>query len=86
LNEIVVNLEANAQVTIPIQVQRTLHLNTPGYVAFVIEGDSVRLHRSASPVERLFGSIPALPNESADLRREIDEAMQVEMDARYPPL
>jgi hypothetical protein len=38
------------------------------------EHEIPHLRRKLSSLESVFGSIPALPNESPDLEREIDEA------------
>lgn len=80
MKEIVSNVTRKGQVTIPAEVRRRLGVGTPDKVAFVLEDDAVRLRPATVTVASLFGSVPALPNESPDLEREIDEAMQIEAD------
>ena len=80
MREIVSNVTQKGQVTIPAEVRRHLGVGTPDKIAFVLDGDVVRLRQASVTVASLFGSVPALPNESADLEREIDEAMQAEAD------
>jgi bifunctional DNA-binding transcriptional regulator/antitoxin component of YhaV-PrlF toxin-antitoxin module len=67
-------------VTIPVEVRRRLGVGTPDKVAFVLDDDGVRLRPATTTLASLYGSVPALPNESADLEREIDEAMAEEAD------
>lgn len=80
MKEIVSNVTRKGQVTIPAEVRRHLGVSTPDKVAFVLEDGGVRIRPATFTVASLFGSVPALPNESADLEREIDEAMQMEAD------
>lgn len=80
MKEIVSSVTRKGQVTIPAEVRRHLGVGTPDKVAFVLEDGAVRMRPATFTVAHLFGSVPALPNESADLEREIDEAMQFEAD------
>jgi antitoxin PrlF len=80
MREIVSTVTRKGQVTIPIEVRRRLGVGTPDKVAFVLEDEGVRLKPATVSLASLFGSVPALPNESADLEREIDEAMAEEAD------
>jgi antitoxin PrlF len=80
MKEIVSRVTRKGQVTIPAEVRRRLGVGTPDKVAFVLEDEGVRLKPATVTLASLYGSVPALPNESADLEREIDEAMQAEAD------
>lgn len=80
MREIVSTVTRKGQVTIPIEVRKRLGVGTPDKVAFVLEDEGVRLKPATVSLASLFGSVPALPNESADLEREIDEAMAEEAD------
>ncbi len=77
MKEIISTVSSKGQVTIPIEVRRHLGVNASDKVAFVVtdEGD-VELRPARYTLESVLGSIPALPNESADLDREIAEAME----------
>ncbi len=80
MTEIVSSITSKGQVTIPAEVRRRLGLGTPDKIAFVLDEDGVRLRPATTTLSSLFGSVPALANESADLDREIGEAMQNEAD------
>jgi hypothetical protein len=44
----------------------------------ITSGEAVEPKSTTAGFASLFGSVPALPNESTDLEREIDEAMAEE--------
>lgn len=78
MKEIVSPVTRKGQVTIPLEVRRRLGVGAPDRVAFVVEEDGVRLKPATTTLASLYGSVPALPNESTDLEREIDAAMAEE--------
>src|SRR4051794_29290082 len=80
MKEIVSSVTSKGQVTIPLEVRRRLGVGTPDKVAFVLDDDVVRLQPATTSLASLYGSVPALPDESADLEREIDDAMAQEAD------
>lgn len=62
------------------RVRRRLSVGPSGAIAFVLgDEDAVLLRRPGSGLEAVIGSIPALPGESLDLDREIEEATEEEM-------
>lgn len=75
MKEFVSTVSSKGQVTIPVNVRRRLGLRPADTVAFVLTEDgAVELRGARFTLESVLGSIPALPGESADLDREIDEA------------
>ncbi|MGI8963157.1 MAG: AbrB/MazE/SpoVT family DNA-binding domain-containing protein [Thermomicrobiales bacterium] len=67
-------ISSKGQVTIPIDVRR-LGVGASDRVAFVITREgNVELRPERFTLESILGSLPALPNESIDLDREIAEA------------
>lgn len=48
-------LTAKGQVTIPADVRKRLGLHPGDHVAFIVEGDEVRLVRRESRIEAAFG-------------------------------
>ncbi len=76
-------ISSKGQVTIPVDVRRRLGVDTADKVAFVLTDEGkVELRPARCTLESVLGSIPALPNESIDLDREIDEAPEeVRMNA-----
>ncbi len=76
-------ISSKGQVTIPVDVRRRLGVNTADEVAFVLTDEGKgELCPARFTLESVLGSIPALPNESIDLDREIDEAPEVAADER----
>jgi bifunctional DNA-binding transcriptional regulator/antitoxin component of YhaV-PrlF toxin-antitoxin module len=74
------SVTSKGQLTLPAEVRRNLGVNVPGTVDFDIaeDGTVTLLVRHIPTFQELYGSIPALPNESADLEREIELAMEEE--------
>jgi bifunctional DNA-binding transcriptional regulator/antitoxin component of YhaV-PrlF toxin-antitoxin module len=78
--EIIVTIGSKNRVTLPIEVRRRLGVDPSDEIAFVLgEGKSVGLRKLRFDLESILGSIPALPGESLDLEREIEEATEEEM-------
>ena len=75
MNEQLTIVTRKGQVTIPADIRRALGIKEGDKVAFVIEGDQVKLTRKGSVVEQTAGAlksdIPAL-----SLREERDAAEQ----------
>lgn len=78
--EIIASISSKNQITLPAAVRKRLGVGATDKIAFVIDRDEVRIKPVRVTLSDLFGSVPALPNESADLEREIDEAMAAEAD------
>lgn len=78
--EIVATISSKNQITLPADVRKRLGVGAADKVAFVLDDEGVRIKPSKVTMADLFGSVPALPDESLDLEREIDAAMQVEAD------
>lgn len=76
MQRIIAKMSSKNQITMPADIRRHLGIEASDRVAFVIENDG-RVHVEPSKASFLdyFGSIPPLPNQSSDFRREIDEAM-----------
>ena len=86
MREIVSTITRKGQVTIPSEVRKHLGVGTPDKIAFVIEGDSVRLKPVAFTLDTVFGSIPARTGTSPDFEREIEEAKEEEAARRMRKL
>jgi AbrB family looped-hinge helix DNA binding protein len=85
MKEIVATVSSKGQVTIPAVIRKHLGITEPDKIAFVVEEDgSVQLRpvQFTLEVEDVFGAIPALPNESVDLDREIELATEEEVDQK----
>jgi AbrB family looped-hinge helix DNA binding protein len=83
MKEVVSTIGSKGQVTIPAEIRRNLQLGPKDKVAFVITDEgTIELRRPRFTLESVFGSIPALPNESPDLEREIDEATALVLRSR----
>ncbi|MGI8475864.1 MAG: AbrB/MazE/SpoVT family DNA-binding domain-containing protein [Thermomicrobiales bacterium] len=80
---ITASITSQGQVTIPVDVRKTLNLTKPGKIEFVIVDDEVRIKRPMFTLEEVFGSVPAIPNVSADFDQEIDEAVAAHIDEKY---
>ena len=78
--EIVARISSKNQVTLPADVRRRLGVGASDRIAFVLgEGGTVEIRPVRFDLESILGSIPALPNETLDLEREIAEATAEEM-------
>ncbi len=86
MKEFVSSVSREGQVTIPSEVRTHLGVGAPDKVAFVIEGDGVRLKPVAFTLDTVFGSIPARPGTSPDFEREIEEAKEEEAARRMRKL
>lgn len=83
MREIVATVSSKGQVTIPADVRRHLGVGEPDKVAFVIDEDgTVQLRPAQGTLESIRGALLALPGESIDLDREIDEATEEEIDRK----
>ena len=80
MNEIVATISSKNQITLPADVRRQLGVGARDKIAFVLEDEGIRLKPAKITLSGLYGSVPALPGESGDLEREIDEAMAAEAD------
>lgn len=79
MKEIISTISSKGQVTIPADVRRHLGVGTADKVAFVFADEGkVELRPARFTLESVLGSIEAWPNESVDLEREIEEAMEEE--------
>jgi antitoxin PrlF len=82
--EIVSSVTSKGQVTLPADVRRRLGIDVPGKIAFVLEPDgSVMLRPVRLTLESVKGSVPALPNETADLEAEIADAIEAHLEKKF---
>lgn len=76
MTEFISTISSKGQVTIPAHVRRRLGVDAADKIAFVVTDEgNVEIRAVRFTLESVLGSVPALPDESADLDREIDEAM-----------
>ena len=77
MNELVSTITSEGQVTIPLAVRRHLGVGSHDRVAFVIDGEDVKLRPVAFTIESVRGSVPALPGrETIDFADQIEEAKE----------
>lgn len=74
LKELRSKVTTKGQVTIPIEIRRLLGLEEHDTVAFVVDGDAIRLRRPESVVARTAGAMKSTkPPLSAEQLRETAE-------------
>jgi AbrB family looped-hinge helix DNA binding protein len=77
LSELTAKITSKGRLTVPVAVRRHLGLGPHDRVAFVIEGDDVRLCRLRYTLESVIGSVEPLPGTTtADFARQIAEAAE----------
>lgn len=77
MKELISTISSKGQVTIPVEVRRQLGVHPADKVAFVVSDEGkVEVRPVRFTLESVLGSIEALPNESIDLDREIEEAKE----------
>jgi antitoxin PrlF len=76
MKALVASITQRSQVTIPAEVRRKLGLKPRDKVAFVIEGDQVRLEPVAFTLETAFGCVTPLarPGDFEERVRQAKEA------------
>jgi len=75
MTEIIATVSSKYQITLPADVRRRLGVGASDKIAFVLDEEGVRIEPVKLTLSDLYGSVPALPGETADLEKEIDEAM-----------
>lgn len=70
-------ISSKGQVTVPADVRRQLGVSAGDKITFVTTDDGkVEVRPMRFTLESVFGSVKALPNESLDLEREIEESTE----------
>ena len=78
--EITARISSKNQITLPADVRRRLGVGASDTIAFVFtESGAIEVRKSRFDLESILGSIPALPGQSLDFEREIEEATAEEM-------
>ncbi len=74
-------MTTKGQVTIPAEIRAKLGLRPRDRVQFELEGDSVRLRRAESRIERHFGAVrtPAGPLDWREEREAFEEGVAEEV-------
>ena len=80
MTEIIATVSSKNQITLPAEVRRRLGIGAADKIAFVLDESGVRIEPVRLTLADLYGSVPALPGETADLEKEIDEAISAEAD------
>jgi len=80
MTEIIATVSNKYQITLPADVRRRLGVGAADKIAFVLDEEGVRIEPVKLTLSDLYGSVPALPGETADLEKEIDEAMTAAAD------
>ena len=77
MREYLSSISSKGQITLPADIRRLLGLESTDKVSVIVTEDgTVILRRPKFTLESVFGSVPSLPNQSADFEREIEEAME----------
>jgi AbrB family looped-hinge helix DNA binding protein len=78
--EITAKISSKNQITVPAEVRRRLGVGASDRIAFFFtENGTVEVQKPRFDLESIIGSVPALPGESLDFEREIEEATAEEM-------
>jgi AbrB family looped-hinge helix DNA binding protein len=78
--EITAKISSKNQITVPAEVRRRLGVGASDRIAFFFtENGTVEVQKPRFDLESILGSVPALPGESLDFEREIEEATAKEM-------
>ena len=80
MTEIIATVSNKYQITLPADVRRRLGVGASDKIAFVLDEEGVRIEPVKLTLSDLYGSVPELPEETADLEKEIDEAMTAAAD------
>jgi AbrB family looped-hinge helix DNA binding protein len=84
MKEYVATISSKGQVTIPAEVRKNLGIAASDKVTFVITDEGkVELRHARFTLELVLGALPAVPNESVDLDREIEEAQELALWEKY---
>lgn len=78
--EIVAKLSSKNQITVPVDVRRELGVKAADRITFVVDEQGVHIRPTTRTVRDLFGRFHAPPNQSLDLDREIEDAMEERAD------
>lgn len=74
MQEIVSTISSKGQITLPSEVRKRLGLGRADKVAFVIDGEGIRIRPATRTVASLYGSVPPLGRETVDFDELIEEA------------
>ena len=80
MTEIIATIDSKHRITLPAAVRARLGVGAGDEIAFVLGDDGVRVEPALRTLADLYGSVRPLPGETADLEKEIDEAMAAEAD------
>ena len=75
--EKIATMSSKNQITLPAGIRRHLGVGASDTIAFIVGIDGkVEVRRPRYDLESVIGSIPAIPGESLDLKREIEAATE----------
>ena len=84
MNTRIATISSKGQITIPSDIRRQLGVGPSDKVSFEVTDDGhVELRPVRFTLDSVLGSLPALPNESIDLDREIAEAQEAALRHRH---
>ncbi len=81
MRELETSITQKGQVTIPAEIRAKLQLKPRDKVQFEIDGDTVKLRKAPSRIQRHFGSVvlPTKPLEWREEREAFEEAVAEEV-------
>jgi antitoxin PrlF len=78
--EITAKISSKNQITVPAEVRRRLGVGASDTIAFFFtQSGAIEVQKPRFDLESIIGSVPALPGESLDFEREIEDATAEEM-------
>jgi antitoxin PrlF len=81
MSEFVATVTSKGQITIPVEIRRSLKLHPGDQIVFKTDDDHATIRRSPYTLEESFGSVPALTGrETGDFDELIEEALQDHAD------
>jgi bifunctional DNA-binding transcriptional regulator/antitoxin component of YhaV-PrlF toxin-antitoxin module len=78
--EVVATIDGTYRIMLPTEIRARLGVGARDKITFVLDEHGVRIEPVRSILSDLYGTVPALPGEIADLEKEIGEAMAAEAD------
>ena len=84
MKEILSTITTKGQVTIPIEIRKRLKVEPHDKIAFILDGDQVRVARKGSVVERTAGAIKTNqpPLSAEELREAAEQAIVTDVMER----
>ena len=80
MTRIIATVDRMHRIALPAEIRLRLGIGPGDKVGFVLDETGVRIEPVRRTLANLYGAVTALPGETADLEKEIDEAMSAGAD------